>query len=182
MSGEILRLMSDRAMKQAIRSLTSQSYGFGFGSAADFVKPFWHGHGGRVTYTDKASHISLKHCPSSTRLVRAARALTQGVWVAVVCVCAALVGELCVCSVCLSVCPSVRPSVCLSVCPCVCLSVRVSVCLSVCPCVCLSVRPSVRVSVCLSVCVSVHMPACPSEDASWCTHFFLLPLVTLNGR
>ena len=58
-------------------------------------------------------------------------------------------------AVCLSVCLSVRSSVC----PCVCLSVR----LFVRPSACLSVRPSVhlsvRPSVCLSVCLSVR-PSC----------------------
>ena len=54
----------------------------------------------------------------------------------------------------MSVCPSVRVSLCLSVnvrvseCPCVCVSI------SVCPCVCVSVSvcPSVRVSVCPCLC------------------------------
>ena len=52
----------------------------------------------------------------------------------------------------ISICPSVRPSVCPSVCPSfplhVCLSVRPSLCKSV----CLAVRPSVLLSVCQSVC------------------------------
>jgi hypothetical protein len=51
----------------------------------------------------------------------------------------------------LSVCPSFRPSVCLSQCPSVRPSLHLSVCLSIRPSVCLlSVRLSVRPSVCLS--------------------------------
>ena len=69
---------------------------------------------------------------------------------------------------CLSVCPSVHPSICLSiyVCPSVCLYmyVHLSVCLSVSVhlSVCLSVHPSIRLFVCIYVCPSVHLSVCPS--------------------
>ena len=81
-------------------------------------------------------------------------------------------------SVCLSIRLSVCPSVCLSlslslsirlsVCPSVCLSLSlplsvrpsVSLCPSICLSVCLSVSLSIRLSVCLSVCLSVSL--CPS--------------------
>ena len=55
----------------------------------------------------------------------------------------------------ISVCMSVRVSVCSCICMFVCLSVRVSVCSCVCMFVCLSVYLSVYLSVCLSLCLSV---------------------------
>ena len=71
---------------------------------------------------------------------------------------------------CLSVYPSVRPSVSLYVCPPVCVSVHLSTCLSVRPSACLSaclsvslsVRPSACLPVCLSACLSVSLSVRPS--------------------
>lgn len=61
-------------------------------------------------------------------------------------------------TVCLSFCPTVRPSVWQSVCLCVCLSVFPSVCLSV----FLSVYRPVRLHIFLSVCLSVRLSVCLS--------------------
>ena len=91
-------------------------------------------------------------------------------------------------NVCLSVCPSVRPSIplppvqcpsasrCLSVRPYAMIAVHPSTCLSIILFVCLqvplSVRPSVRLSVCLSVrlpvCLSVRLPVCLLMPLSAC--------------